>query len=109
MFLNQRLDSIHLRTIVKKCTVCATEEEYNEAVAAKMKRRRTKIKGEESPDRLGLYWCAGASDGKSWMWDMDWNKWYKGKDTDCDDIKHYIDGLIEEKRAERTRRVNVLL
>jgi hypothetical protein len=41
------------------------------------------------------------------MWDMDWNEWYKGKDTDLDGIKAHIEKLIKEKQAERTSRINV--
>jgi hypothetical protein len=102
------MDSILLRSIVKKCVVCATEEEYNEALKERMKKRKRTLVSEESPDRLGLYWAAGASDGKGWLWDMDWNEWYKGKDTDFDGIKAHIENLIKEKQAERTSRVNVL-
>jgi len=107
VFINHGVDSIHLRTIVKHCVVCATEDEYNDAMAAKKKRSRKALWGGACPDRMGLYWCAGASDGKSRMWDMDWKKWYKGEDTDFDGIQSHIEGLIKEKRAERSRRVKV--
>jgi len=101
------MDTIHLRTIVKHCTVFATEAEYNDAVAAKAKRHRKAHLGGACPDRMGLYWCAGASDGKSRNWNMDWKIWYKGEQTDFDGIKIHIESLINEKRAERSRRVKV--
>jgi len=106
VFLNHGVDSIRLSTIVNRCTVCATEDEYNDAVVA-LTRHRKPLRRGACPDRMALYWCAGATDGKSWMWDMDWKKWYKGENTDFDGIKSHIERLINEKRAERSRRVKV--
>jgi hypothetical protein len=107
VFFNDRMDSILLGTIVKKCIVCATEDEYRHAFKERTKKRKRTLTSQETPDRLGLYWAAGASDGKSWMWDMDWNDWYKGGHTDFDGIKAHIEKLIKEKQAERMSRVNV--